>query len=132
MPRIVLLEHRTPDGGSHFDWLLAPDEGRYDANDRVLITFRVSQRVDLPAHGAGFEAQRIADHRWLYLGYEGDLSNSRGSVMRLAEGIWTPELIRPESISGMMEWDGGFQVRLEGRLIGDDRWVFQSSPAHRR
>ena len=132
MPRIVLLEHRTPDGGSHFDWLLAPDEGRYDADDRVLIAFRVSMRLDIHASEESFEALRIADHRWLYLAYEGELTDGRGSVRRLAQGIWTPTLIEQGCIAGTMEWDGGFQGLVEGRLIGDDRWVFQSSPAHRR
>lgn len=132
MARTVLLEHRTPDGGSHFDWLLAPDDGRYGPDDRVLISFRVSRRIDLEDRPSEFEALRIGDHRWVYLSYEGDLSEDRGSVQRLAEGVWTPEGDERGAISGSAVWEGRIEWRFEGRQIGDDRWVFQNCPPLRR
>lgn len=81
MPRWVLLRHDTPDGRWHYDWMmepLAPREG-------ALITFRVVVRPDDPG-APGFEAQRLPDHRRVYLEYEGAISGDRGRVSRISEG----------------------------------------------
>ncbi|TVS07887.1 MAG: hypothetical protein EA423_02920 [Phycisphaerales bacterium] len=85
---MVLLEHRTRPGESHFDWMLqqesTPPEPTGD--ERTLTTFRVGERIDLLDEGAKFEAVRIHDHRLLYLTYEGELSGGRGRVLRVASG----------------------------------------------
>ena len=132
MPRTVLLEHRTPDGGSHYDWLFALDDLPHDPDERVLIAFRVSERIDLERTDAIFEGERIEDHRWVYLEYEGRISGDRGEVERVAEGVWTLEEIAPGSIKGEMEWAGASRWRIEGRPIDSATWVFQISPSHRR
>lgn len=129
MPRTVLLEHRVPDGESHFDWLLAPDVGPYEPDDRVLIAFRVTRRVDSVDLETPFEAERIPDHRFLYLDYQGELSRGRGDVERLAEGMWKPSRADPETIEGTIAWMNGCNARIKGRLIEGDRWVFQSTTA---
>jgi hypothetical protein len=76
----VLLHHHLLDGSDHFDWLLQRDP---DPDSR-LIAFRVSHRFD--ASTGGFDAERIPDHRPLYLTYEGPISGDRGRVTRVAEG----------------------------------------------
>ncbi len=85
---MLLLEHRTRPGESHFDWMLqrehAPAEPTGD--ERILTTFRVGERIDLLGEGASFEAVRIHDHRLLYLTYEGEISGGRGRVLRMASG----------------------------------------------
>lgn len=108
--RMVLLRHDMPDGSWHFDWLLERPEdvaargGRTaDPNSRVLLSFRVSARID-DAACAGFLAERIAEHRLVYLDFEGDIGSeitsegpnsagraagTRGRVTRVARGrIW--------------------------------------------
>src|SRR5688572_24921081 len=78
----VLLRHDLPDGSHHFDWMLGTEsEGR-----SPLITFRLSARLDDLAAGQSIRAERIADHRPDYLGYEGAISGDRGSVTRVRSG----------------------------------------------
>ncbi len=95
MPPTVVLEHRLSDHDFHFDWLIDRD-GR-----SPLLTFRIpppslvqgAPGARLPgcpllsiAPPASFTAERIADHRRLYLDYEGPISGGRGEVRRIAAG----------------------------------------------
>lgn len=128
MPRTVLLHHMAAECGDHSDWLLAPDDAPYGPDERVLIAFRVAGRIDRIAAGGWFEAQRIADHRWLYLTYEGEITRGRGRVERVAAGIWTPGSIEDDAMSGRIEWEGRAPTRFAGRLIDADRWRFQIDP----
>ena len=136
MPRAALLHHLTPASGGHYDWLLAPDAGPHGAEDRVLLCFRVVDRIDRLEAGQGFEAERIADHRWLYLTYEGELSRGRGRVERVAEGLWEPRSIGADAISGVIEWGGQAGSSIEGQRIdtgrASDRWRFQITTPQRR
>jgi len=74
----VLLRHDLPDGSHHFDWLLAQD------GDGPLLTFRLDRDISLDTEA--FEAERLADHRRVYLAYEGEISGGRGSVARVVQG----------------------------------------------
>lgn len=81
MPRFALLEHDHPT--LHWDFLLeaGPDlwTWRLDANPQTLAACR---------------AVRIADHRSMYLDYEGPVSGDRGKVKRIAAGefAWVEDL----------------------------------------
>lgn len=79
MPRFVLLEHRW--NGVHWDFMLEPSPGS------ALRTWAIQSEVvperDLPA-------QALADHRPLYLDYEGEISGGRGSVQRIDAGHYEP------------------------------------------
>ena len=74
----VLLRHDLPDGSHHFDWMLARDD------HGPLRTFRLDR--DVSQDSASFEAEPLADHRRMYLAYEGEISGNRGSVVRVARG----------------------------------------------
>ena len=85
----VLLRHGLPDGSSHFDWMLGQDA----AGALPLVTFRVDGRVDrLIPGGRALAADRIGDHRPVYLEHEGPIAPrepggpSRGTVARVARG----------------------------------------------
>lgn len=136
MPRAVLLHHLTPGSGSHYDWLLAPDGGPHGPDEPLLLCFRVADRIDRMEAGQGFDAERIADHRWLYLSYEGELSDGRGRVERVAEGHWRPESVGSDGIRGVIEWGGQAGLELDGRRIdagrSADRWRFQITAPQRR
>jgi hypothetical protein len=80
---MVLLRHETPDGGHHFDWLLAPDARPGTA----LVSFRLQERLDTLVPGAELAATAIPDHRAVYLTYEGTISGDRGSVRRVNDGV---------------------------------------------
>ncbi len=74
---MVLLEHETPDGARHFDWLI---ERPGVADEHRLIAFRCAHD---PTRDAPIPAERMPDHRALYLDYEGPIAGDRGSVRRL-------------------------------------------------
>ena len=102
-PQTVQLRHELPDGSWHIDWLLdlAP------AEDRGLTTFRLPGRVDELTPGRHLTAERLADHRRVYLTYEGPVSEERGHVTRVAEG-------RIEAVQSVGEtW--AFQIRWQTR-----------------
>lgn len=86
----ALLEHRTRTG-AHWDLLVeVPDAER-------LITWRLSGNP--LAQTGPIVTERIADHRRVYLEYEGPISGDRGEVRRLDRGAaeWSahsPELYR--------------------------------------
>jgi hypothetical protein len=103
MPRFVILEHDWP--ARHWDFLL--EDGP------VLKAWRLLAE---PVYGVDIPAEANADHRPLYLDYEGPVSGGRGSVMR-----WD---------AGSFEWQstGYLRVRLFGdklngiATIGSDTW----------
>ena len=86
------------------DWLLARDPG----GETALIAFRLPARLDEIAPGRRIEAERIADHRPLYLEYEGPISGDRGAVTRLARGR-----IRSGATDGRA-WDLSLEWEREG------------------
>lgn len=122
MGRLVLLRHVEPDANEHFDLLLERDG--QPGVDRRLLTFRVDQPIDL-ADVAEFNAIRTADHRAVYLDYEGPLpapggppSSSRGVVGRVLEGRCTIHAESPEFAELSVEI-GGRTARYTGeRLAG--------------
>jgi len=76
--RYVILRH-TGVEREHYDLMVAlPGEER-------LVTWRVfSEPGSWAEHPP--TAERIADHRWAYLKYEGEISGGRGNVRQVAEG----------------------------------------------
>lgn len=77
--RWVVLRHDEPGGGFHFDWLLERPWGVGGG----LVSFRVGVS---PVTAGEFSATRMADHRNVYLEYEGEVSGGRGWVTRVAWG----------------------------------------------
>lgn len=88
--------------------------------DRPLMTFRVS---GLPTEVDAFEAERIDDHRRVYLSYEGELSGGRGTVLRLASGHSLLADVNRDSMSITL----GLSVRrqLMGERLGGRQWRFR-------
>jgi hypothetical protein len=120
MPRAVLLEHHTPDGSMHYDWMVQ----RPAFGDRSpLSTFRIWERIDL-AQTTTFEAERLPDHRPEYLDLEGPLSGNRGEVRRLCRGDLLIEHDSPSrcTFRGTL---GSARGLWEGRARdGGRRWDF--------
>lgn len=73
--RFVILEHDHP--FLHWDLMLE--------RDASLRTWRLAGP---PASGESVEAEPIADHRVMYLDYEGPVSQNRGSVRRWDHGTY--------------------------------------------
>ena len=81
MPRFVVLEHEW--NGVHWDLMLEAG----DALRTWAIDVPIVAGVDLPARA-------LADHRRVYLDYEGTVSGGRGTVRRFDAGeyvarVWT-------------------------------------------
>lgn len=64
---------------------------------------------------------RLRDHRRLYLTYEGDLTGSRGSVLRIADGTCEVE-VGEGSVWTIKLLSGSPPQTLRIRQISDDRW----------
>jgi hypothetical protein len=87
--RFVVLHHTGAEegGGGHFDLMVeVPGE-------RKLMTWRVGVSPEGwgEAEDGDVGAVRIADHRKVYMTYEGEISGGRGEVKRVAEG--TAEIV---------------------------------------
>lgn len=117
--RTVLLRHTEVDGNWHLDWMIE----RAGLGERRLLTFRVLDRIDLQ-DCQGFEAERIGDHRAIYLEYEGDLSGGRGTVARVAAGR-----VRELSEGATFRVEANFGScwrRYSGRPAAASRWLFEA------
>lgn len=103
--------HETAEG-AHWDLLLPV------AGQTSLATWRLAANpVDAPACDWPIAAQRIADHRPLYLEYEGEISGGRGRVRRIDRG----------SASVRRHSSDRWRVRLVGETLSGE---FVLSPAH--
>lgn len=92
--RFVILEHDHP--YLHWDLLL---EEEFSAR-----TWRLLRK---PCLGEPIGAERLADHRLMYLDYEGVVSGDRGSVKRFLAGTWEP----------ISEQTGLLTFKLRGRSV---------------
>src|SRR5438045_4201299 len=80
--RMVVLRHDLGDGSHHFDWLIATDPQCTEP----LVSFRLNTPLDQLEPGRSLVIERMADHRSVYLEYEGPISDDRGLVKRIAAG----------------------------------------------
>lgn len=104
MPRFALLNHTTPPAyhrPAHFDMLL-------EAGD-VCRTWALAT---MPTAGKAIAGEALADHRPLYLDYEGEVSGGRGEVTRVDSGTFTWLTDEPHEVA--IELHG---QRLRGRLL---------------
>jgi len=137
MVEMVLLRHDLPDGSHHFDWLIdrlyaAPGQNLVerpsDPEERSLLAFRVSVRIDLPKIRQ-FVAQRLPDHRRHYLVYQGPIGDGkRGSVVRLAAG----DVRKIDELGGSTQVDPsadcGGSLSIRGRFRGQNEYVWAGMP----
>lgn len=90
MARYVVLQHETPadpDRPVHWDLMLE--------NGGVLWTWALPE---IPRSGVEAAAQRLADHRVMYLDYEGPISRGRGVVRRIMSGEFEFESVTDDRI----------------------------------
>jgi hypothetical protein len=115
LPRFVLLEHVW--NGVHWDLMLESGE--------MLRTWAIDEPVvanrELPARA-------LADHRRMYLDYEGEVSGGRGQVRRLDAGtfkplIWSPEHVRIEIAGSQLAGAVDLRLRLP-ESGGTSSWTF--------
>src|SRR5262249_39383059 len=88
MPRFVVLEHDYPQ--LHWDLMLE--------SGNVLRTWRLAAP---PGKGAAIRAWYLAEHRKMYLDYEGPVSGNRGRVSRWDSGVYSWSENREDRVSVM-------------------------------
>ena len=79
--RYVILEHRW--NGVHYDFMVEAEPGG------LLRTWALEEE---PCFGQAIRAQALPDHRRIYLDYEGEISQGRGTVRKWDEGVCSIEL----------------------------------------
>ncbi|MEL6109882.1 MAG: hypothetical protein AAFU85_28055 [Planctomycetota bacterium] len=109
MPRFTILLHQTettPDwraadspsnvasGNQHWDWLFETDEEDADDDAWSLLTWATDPLepdwLERTARTTpSIAAMRLPNHRRRYLHFEGELSDGRGSVRRVALGEYS-------------------------------------------
>ncbi len=108
---LVVLRHELPDGTHHFDLLIARDPlGR-----ERLHSFRLGDPPDGLAVGSETRAERLFDHRPLYLTYEGPIAGNRGEVRRVLSGEATVQREDESRLELIVRWESlrQQQLRLE-------------------
>ena len=121
MPRFVLLEHRFD--GVHRDFMLE--------TDGVLKTWAIDGAI---VPDQTIPARQLADHRLVYLDYEGPISGNRGEVRREDRGSY--EIIAWEDDRVVVRVSGD---QLSGEVSlwrvgaggggGSSRWEFRVGKA---
>ncbi len=113
MPRFALLVHDSP-RGLHYDFFLEDGD--------LLRTWALPR---LPELGLDITCDALADHRPMYLDYEGPISGDRGTVARWDQGTYAVELWTDEGI--IVELTGSKIIgRIELQRQPDEpgRWRF--------
>ena len=107
--RYVILSHNHPI--QHFDFMLE--------KEGILKTWRLNL---LPSN-APFIAEKIHDHRLIYLEYEGPISNDRGFVTRIDKGNY--EIIADTSTEFIIIklWGGKYVGQINLDSIGSDTFL---------
>ena len=113
MPRFAILRHEGPQG-LHWDLLLE--------SGAALRTWSLPQP---PEPGVEMVARALADHRLLYLDYEGPIAGDRGSVTAWDRGTY---LCRRQSETELVVELSGGRVRGVATLRhlpgAADQWQF--------
>jgi hypothetical protein len=104
MPRFVVLEHDHPE--VHWDFMLEHGD--------VLKTWRLPEFP--PIQGKKLKAQALADHRLLYLNYEGPVRGNRGNVVRRDQGTY--DIVSGSAFSSQAPGDCLLLSLTGGRLCG--------------
>ena len=99
MPRFTILAHDQPT----LHWDLFLEAGPVLRSWRLLAPLAV---------GPAVSAEPTADHRLVYLDYEGPVSGGRGSVMRVDAGAFAWEANTPDRLAVRLTGQ-----RFTGRLV---------------
>ena len=96
MPRFVVLHHVMPPDAertSHWDLMLQMRNCSLLSEESANKTLRTWEMPNPIKRAQTVLARRLPDHRDVYLEYEGDLSDGRGAVERVMEGLvrWIEE-----------------------------------------
>jgi hypothetical protein len=117
MPRFVVLIHDSP--VLHWDFMLE--------KEAILRTWRLARAPD---ETGPIDADALADHRLIYLDYEGPVSGNRGAVRRFDRGEYalideTADRVEVELTGTMLR--GRAVIERSGR---GEAWELRFDPNH--
>ena len=119
--RYAVLHHEL-DNSCHYDWMF-----------EVNGTLETWSTESLFQGSEVLDAVKIFDHRIAYLDYEGPVSNRRGVVTRIEQGIYEPALqesdyrqfhLRPDASLEV----GPYQIELSCASPEEDCWTMTRRP----
>lgn len=132
MPRYVLLRHELPpDAGraSHWDFMLEHQGALWTwAFESLPADWQDQLGMSRQDARDEVTTRKLVDHRLAYLTYEGQISNGRGTVKRVAEGEY--DLLSGEDSPIEIELRGTLtgKISLDQRVANSTEWVLTSSP----
>jgi len=121
MPAFVLLEHSQPHQ-THWDLMFEPAPSPESPGSK-LITFCIPINPNLWTEKP-LSCEKIADHRPVYLTYEGPLTGNRGQVRRVDQGTYDP--IEITNHKWLVSVQGSIltgRILLEGPKPAMDCWT---------
>ncbi len=125
---VAVLRHEPAAGEPHHDLLVHRGDPPAD-EDRTVPCWRVPVRPDLAAAGTVLPAERIADHRGLYLRLAEPrrLDRGRGTVTPLRRGAISAVIVAADGTESItVDWsDGG---RSAWRIDGDRLAILATTP----
>jgi len=121
MPEFVLLEHSQANQ-THWDLMFAPAQSP-KTHEAKLVTFKIPINPHLWTEKP-VSCEKIADHRPIYLTYEGPLTGNRGHVRRIDHGSYDP--IEISVYRWLVSVQGAIltgRILLDGRTTGQNSWT---------
>ena len=122
MVRYVVLHHRRlSSGNSHFDWMFE--------NGESLLTWATDS---LPSRtsASSVPANKLPDHRALYLTYEGPLSDDRGDVSQVEKGYFNAICIQADHYEFELTGDRAGTLSFKRNQRGlDATWAWSFRPS---
>ncbi len=109
MPRFAFLVHDSP-RGLHYDFFLE--------SGAILKSWALPR---LPETGLEIACMALADHRPIYLDYEGPVSGDRGVVAQWRQGAYSTELWSDDKIVVHLTGEK-LAGRVELRRQGEQWW----------
>jgi hypothetical protein len=79
--RVTISKHTLPDSSSHLDVF-------FENSSELLTTYEVFSPESILLVNEILECVKKQDHRKIYLDYEGEISNNRGSIKIVWKGIY--------------------------------------------
>lgn len=114
MPRFAIVQHDHP--YPHFDLFL--EAGSVLRSWRLPLSFPSSEP---------FAVEPTANHRLVYLDYEGPISNDRGTVVKVDSGTFQWVRDDPQQLVILLS-GAEYTGRLAIALVPHGRWTAQFDP----
>ncbi len=139
MPRFVILLHETPADSPrprHYDLMFERDSPAAAANlaHPGPPSLRTWACAECPVLVPSTMADELADHRPAYLEYEGEISQGRGTVRRMAQGTYVQLAESADRLHARLrgEFDSGDPLAGELTIVRDGagfyRWCVSFVP----